>query len=164
MEELALELKVSILEQMKRLNALNPTECNIVVSQLFNEYGIKEEIETYKTEIKKKLTRTEASEYIEELTSCGRITPQNGGILFETYEEYVRGWRHIDKNLHSGDSVDEDSGLHYEIKHCENDNNNAVFKNVKPKDNIDFFIFAYRNTARKTFTYFRDTLFNKKSS
>jgi hypothetical protein len=141
---------------MKELHSISREEASILANQLFREYNIKDDIDVYKAEIRKKLTRLEASEYIEELTSCGKITPQNGGILFETYEEYIRGWKHVDKSLHSGDSIDEDTGLHYEIKFCEIDNNNSVFKNIKPKDNIDFFVFGFRNTKQKTFTYYRD--------
>jgi hypothetical protein len=149
-------LNASILSLMKELHTLSPEHSNILVTQLFREYSIRSDIDVYRKEIKTKRTRQEAAEYIHSLTSTGRISSPNGGILFETYEEYIRGWKHIDKNLHSGDSVDEKSGLHYEIKYCENESNAACFCNIKPEDNIDFFIFGYFNTMTNTFTYYRD--------
>jgi hypothetical protein len=149
-------LKNTIFESMKKLHSTNPEEANVVATQLSTQYNIKVGIEVYMNEIKKKSSRLEASEYIEFLTSLGKVTPQNGGILFEVYEEHTRGFRHIDKADKSGDSIDDKTGLHYEIKYCENDTNNAMFHHVKPQDNIDFFIFAYRNTKKKTLTYYRD--------
>jgi hypothetical protein len=149
-------LKNTILESMNQLHSLNPDEANAVANHVFTEFSKKENFEVYKNEIKKKSTRLEASEYIEMLTSMGKITPSNGGTLFEAYEEHVRGFRHVNVKLHTGDSVDKKTGKHYEIKYSENDINTAMFHHIRPQDNIDFFIFAYRNVKSKTITYYKD--------